>query len=317
MTQKQTDGIKLIHTSSLAEAERLTKEGWEPIECSIDGQSVVGRLNMDHHGKLSHLEGVAVRAYRDHFGACGNGKVQGFVVTGDADADACFAIAALAGMLPHPSRAAEFAAMPWLPKTVVESLTADLGVLAELVNKIDVEPIKYVEELPMSRSGRLLLTWQAMKSGTSDRSAFHSGVDRWRHLTGTQAPEFMIAAAAAEEAGRIETVRHPTRISSMGKVALVECDRWGFDVWYNRHAPCVVWMKPNGEIDIGFPNKEVAEQLLGQGGLKTVLPELNKITGEGWGGREAICGGPRGQRRTWDEGVEISLMLADLIAERL
>jgi hypothetical protein len=255
---------------------------------------------------------VAVRSYRDHFGACKAG-VQGFVVTGDADADATFAIAALAGMLPHPSRAVELETMPWLGT----GITADLTGIAELVNKIDVEPIKYVEELPKSFNGCVLLTWQAMKSGVNDRSAFHAGVDRWRLLTGARPPTHMIAAAGAEEADRIEAATHPSRISSMGKVTLVECTEWGFDVWYNRHSPCVVWMKPDGEIDIGCRDDETAVQLFGDGGLRRTFDELNKITGDGWGGRAAICGGPRGQKRTWDEGVEIALMLQGKIAERL
>ena len=315
MSKTQTDGIRIFHTSNLQKAEQLTKEGWEPVECSIDGQSVVGRFQMDHHGKLSHLEGVAIRAYRDHFGACR--EVQGFVVTGVADADACFAIAALAGMLPHPSRAAEFAAMPWLTKAVVAELTADLSHVANLVNRMDIDPIEHVESVPVSRGGDLLLAWNALKGNVNDRTSFHAGVDRWRMLTDMNAPQFMIRAALSEEAHRIETAHHPVRIASFGKVSLVECPVWGFDIWYKHQTPANIWMKPDGEIDIGCRNEAMAVQLFGEGGLKAVLGELDKVTGKGWGGREAICGGPRGVRRTWEEGVEIALMLQEKIAGRM
>jgi hypothetical protein len=309
--QKQTDGIKIIHTSSLQEAERLTKEGWEPIECSIDGQSVVGRLQMDHHGKLSGLEGVAVRAYRDHFGACSEGKSQGFIVTGVPDEDQTFAIAALSGMLPHPSRAAELAEKPWLG----EWIKGDLTELGELINRIDTDPIRYIEELPLSHNGQLLLAWGGMRSRWNDRTSLHAGVDRWRHLTSPWAPAHMIKAAAAEEASRLEQALHPTRISSMGKVTLVECNVYGLDVWYKHHSPCVVHLKVDGEIDVGVKDEETAVRLFGTTGLREVFGELDKITGKGWGGRIAICGGPRGVRRTWDEGVEIALALAKWISE--
>lgn len=85
--------IVIKHVNTTVEAIELLEQGYCPVECSIGGESIVDELSMDHHGVLSHLEGVAVRAYRDYFGV--RKSDPRFVVTGAADADATFAIAAL------------------------------------------------------------------------------------------------------------------------------------------------------------------------------------------------------------------------------
>lgn len=310
MSNSKNKGIKIIHTSSLEEAQRLTKEGWEPIECSIGGQSVVGRLKMDHHGELSHLEGVAVRAYRDHFGACAGSAVQGFVVTGDADADATFAIAALAGELPHPSREAEFAEAPgWLKG----AMTTDLQILADIVNKMDTDPIEWRTILPSSYVGQMLLTWQALSSGTEDRTAFHAGVDRWRLLTGPKAPKSFIEASGLEEEQRIKRARELDRVEHLGAVTVLLSRVWGFDVWYFDLTPVVLAMNPaNNSITVGVRSVEMAEKMFGPGGLKNVFPELDKIAA-GWGGREAIGGSPRGVEMTWDQAMEAGKIVASKV----
>ena len=62
--------LDLQFTNDIKEAQRFCDLGYEPIECAF-GQygSVMGPLNMDHHGTESHREGVAIRACRDHYGA--------------------------------------------------------------------------------------------------------------------------------------------------------------------------------------------------------------------------------------------------------
>ena len=83
--------MKIYHSNDPQEIEHMLDEGYEPVECSIGGRSIVGDLQMDHHGELSHLTGVAIRAY-ENYGARKDDPR--FVVTGAADADATFAIAA-------------------------------------------------------------------------------------------------------------------------------------------------------------------------------------------------------------------------------
>lgn len=301
---KSSNGVRIIHTNSHEEARRLTKEGWEPVECAFgtDG-SVLGRLAMDHHGSESHREGVAVRAYRDHFGACRD--VQGFVVTGAADADATFAIASLAGLLPHPSRGAEFERAP---AHIRDAMVRDITGLARLVNQTDIDPISVVSDLPNTPEGRLLLLFHVLSSHTEDRSAFHAGVDHWRLLTGPRPPDALIEAAAAEEVRRIADASDG-RFDGVGGITVVQSPVWGFDVWYANYSPVVVALNPNANnITVGVRSVELAEKFFGAGGLKNVFPKL----GEGWGGREAIGGSPRGKVMTWEDALAAAKVIAGL-----
>lgn len=292
-TGKQTKGIRLIHTSNADFARQMASDGWCPIECSFGSGSVMDALCMDHHGSESHREGVALRAYRDHFAACKE-RAQ-FIVTGAADADATFAIAALAGLLPHPSREEEFTdSPPWIKA----AMTADLSKLAATVNTVDIDPISnQVIELP---HGELVLLWNQLSSGCEDRSAFHAGVDRWRFLTGSRAPKALLDSVKDTEALRVTESRKAELHFKSQFVACVESPVWGFDVWYQEHAPCVL-AYVDGSVTIGCRDDEMAEMLFGPGGLKNVFEKLQP---EGWGGRETIGGGPRG----------VTLTVADTIA---
>ena len=55
------------------------------------------------------------------------------------------------------------------------------------------------------------------------------------------------------------------------------------------------WVEGRGQVTVGCPNIEVAEALFGEGGLKNLFAELEP---EGWGGREAVGGSPRGLKLT-------------------
>ena len=296
--------ISIFFAKNWLEADAARQAGAEPIECSFgsDG-SVVGSLYMDHHGAYSDLEGVALRAYRDHFGARKDDPR--FVVTGAADADACFCIAALAGILPHPSREAELASAP---PPVKASGTRDLTALADLVNRMDTAPIGI--RLEESEEGTLLLLWNQLASSAQDETAFHGGVDRWRNLLG-RAPKALLAAAKTEEAARVTEARQAQVTKVSDKVALVESPAWGFDVWYAEQAPIIVaYVASNGNVTIGCPDVATAEKLLGPGGLKNVFPKLEPA---GWGGRESIGGSPRGQKLTREQALAAAQAIAALV----
>lgn len=293
--------IEIIWTADKAEADRLAGLGYEPVECSFGHfGSSLGLLVMDHHGAESHREGVAIRAYRDHFGALR--KVPWFVVTGAADADACFAIAALCGLLPHPSRAAEFETAP---PPVKAAGTRDLTKLAELVNRVDTAPIGV--RLEETEDGVLLLLWNQIASSAQDATAFHAGVDRWRCLLG-RAPQALLAAAKTEEATRVAEARKAEVTKVSDCVAVVESPVWGFDVWYAEVAPVIVaFVAANGNVTVGAPDTETAERLFGPGGLKNVFPRLEP---QGWGGRETIGGSPRGMKLTREQAVAAAAVIA-------
>ncbi|MCX6723173.1 MAG: hypothetical protein NT094_03890 [Candidatus Staskawiczbacteria bacterium] len=289
---------------TLEEVRAAMSRGYEPIECAfgIDG-SVMGEFKMDHHGEHSALEGVALRAYRDYFGACRENPR--FVVTGAADADACFAIAALAGILPHPSREAELASAP---PSIKAAGTRDLSVLAELVNRVDTAPIGV--HLADSDEGVLLLFWNQLASSFQDSVAFYSGVDRWRMLL-SRAPQALLAAAKAEEAYCVELASQAPMVVTDG-VLFVESQVWGFDVWYEKANVVAAYVASNGNVTIGCPNVETAERLFGPGGLKLIFDRLEP---KGWGGREAIGGSPRGQKLTREQALAAAGVIARAIIQ--
>ena len=106
-------------------------------------------------------------------------------------------------------------------------------------------------------------------------------------------------------------------------VGYIESTTWGFDVWYGRqtdHAAntpegwrfgvVLARVANTGAITIGSPNKAVAEAVFGEGGLKNVFPHLPR---EGWGGREAIGGSPRGEKMSVEELVQAAEKVKSLI----
>lgn len=300
---KNSQSLQIVHTSNLVVARELAARGFCPIECSIGGESVIDSLAMDHHGAESHREGVALRAYRDHFGVRMDDPR--FVVTGAGDADATFAIAALCGLLPHPSRAAEFEKAP---PPVKASGTKDISTLAALVNKVDTAPIGV--RLEETEEGSMLLLWNQLGSGAQDSTSFHAGVDRWRCLLG-RAPNALLEAAKAEEANRVAEARKAEVIRISEKVAVVESAAWGFDVWYAEAAPIIVaYVASNGNVTVGVRDAEAAERFFGPGGLKNVF---GKLQPQGWGGREAIGGSPRGAKLTREDALVAAKAVTEAI----
>ena len=297
------------HSNNVNEIKRLTDDGYEPVECSIDGASVVGPLTMDHHGEFGHLEGVAVRAYRDHFGA--RAEDPRFVTTGAPDADQSFAIAALAGMLPHPSRAAEFGEKT--PQWLVAAMTADLTRLSKVVNQQDIDPIPGLVELPTFKEGRQLLLFQQLSAGKEDAVAAYAAVNSWRLLTGPRCPEALLEAVAAGEEARIADARDKLDnvLSLNDCVTVVSSKVWGFDVWYHDYSPVIVALNPHtNAITVGAKSAAVAEELFGPGGLKKVYATEDF---EGWGGHPWVGGSTRGRKYDWGETLAYASKISDLI----
>jgi hypothetical protein len=299
--------LQIIHVSDKTAAETLRDAGYCPVECSFGHLgSVVDNLKMDHHGALSHLTGVAVRAYTELFGARKDDPR--FVVTGAADADMTFAIASLIGILPHPSRAEEFASAPPPVKT---SMARDLGTLAALVNQVDIAPIGV--RLEESDEGCTLLLWNQLSGSVQDATAVYGGVDRWRTLLAGRPLKALLAATKQEESDRVAVARQAKVERVSEQVVLVESAAWGFDVWYAEHAPVVVALTPNQNVTIGCPDNVTAERLLGQGGLKSIFDQLKP---EGWGGRESIGGSPRGAKLTREQALEAARTIAGFVTRQ-
>ena len=291
----------------------LVAEGFCPVECSFGNQSIIDDLMMDHHGQYSNLESVAVRAYRDHFGA--RAEDMRFVIN-HIDADCIFAIASLAGLLPHPQ--SKYATT--LPVFKQAIWKQDMLPLAETIGVIDVDPIgRDVISMPF---GNVLITWNSLFSvGADDELAAVAAVQGWRMLlTSPSAKTFIVAAKDAEAMRRNAALADlQERGSCEGKVMVLRQSRvFGFAEWYQRQPerglatevsgwenPIVVAQTELGNVTFGVPNKDVAEQIFGMGGLMKVFAKLNDLfnlpSGQGFGGREAVGGSPRGRVMNEDE----------------
>jgi hypothetical protein len=313
--------LTLILSNDAAEIKALVAEGFCPIECSIGGESIVDDLMMDHHGKLSHLEPVSIRAYRDHFGT--RAADPRFVTTGAADADACFTAAALAGMLPHPSRVVA----DNVPPPVKAAITCDLTTLADTVARIDVSPIGLdIASLP---GGDMLITWNVMTQGATDTLGFYQGVAMWRTITEKANPAslkpFLDAGKASELARRQAALDDLERCGQViDEMLVLNGSRvFGFSEWYGRneveafesvegwkHPIVIALTERDNNVTIGCPNTQVAESLFGAGGLKNVFAKLQP---EGWGGREAVGGSPRGSKLSFEQVEMAAKVVASLI----
>jgi hypothetical protein len=291
--------LEIQFTHSHKTASKLRDAGFEPIECAF-GQfgSIMGPLNMDHHGTESHREGVAIRACRDHYGERKNDPR--FVVTGAPDADAVVAIIALAGLLPQ------------------HALTQDFY---ELVNAFDVDPIgidlfsqpngtelawfNHIQGMEQSAQGfhqginammRVLTDGltnkerdKTVRSDRARRERAEQGVRALLNLSGHRLSRPVAPFGAVRRAG--DALRDEARI------VVVQSPVWGFDVWY-RMAPVVVsYAERLKKITVGVVDTNTAIELLGPDGLTGVWQEL----GQGWGGRGSIGGSPRGEIQSFED----------------
>ncbi len=296
--------LDIQFTNDIKEAQRFCDLGYEPIECAF-GQygSVMGPLNMDHHGKESYREGVAIRACRDHYGA--RVKDPRFVVTGAPDADAVLAIVALAGLVPNALITAEF---------------------YELVNRFDIDPIGI--DLFEETKGVDLAWFNQIQGLRQSKAGFMKGVAAMTQLLSDG-----VSYAAQEKMQRADESRRRTAIDGVHSVldrrgyplmipkpplgpvrrgVDIELDKarivvthspvWGFDVWY-RIAPIVVSYADRIEkITVGVADTATARQLFGSAGLNVIWPML----GDGWGGRESVGGSPRGVRYCFDDIQDVT-----------
>jgi hypothetical protein len=304
--------ISVFHTHCPAVARQRRDELGEcPIECAFGKESVVDDLSMDHHGALSGLQPVALHAYLDHFGARDGGpgrKPAAFVVTGAADADATFAIATLAGLLPHPSR---------------DEDTRDLTGLANLIGRLDTAPIgvDLTDEKPW---GSLYLAWRTLAGGLPDRAeSFTFGARLWGQLLSPHVPPTAYEGFIEVEHARRQAAKRVSILAKIGPVSVISSGLWGFDVWFGRRPKAGAvdavsgWSRPiivayagrPKQITLACPSLAVAEALFGPGGLLNVYPLL----GPGWGGREGVGGSPRGKAMEEEDAKRAAGIIVDCV----
>lgn len=184
---------------------------------------------LDHHGRMSHLESVAIRAYRDFFAAR---EADPRFVVNHIDADSIFAVAALAGLLPHPQ--SKYAAS--LPVFLQKTWLQDLLPLAETIAVMDTDPIG--RDVLSMDFGAILITWEALfGANASDELAAYAAVEGWRRLLTQPSTKAFVAAAEKAEAERRDQALADLaeRGTKTGKVMAICNSRvFGFAEWYDR-----------------------------------------------------------------------------------
>lgn len=300
--------LKIVIANTPGQARRWLKRGYTPIECSFGPDSVVDDLTLDHHGSLSHLEGVALRAYRDHYGK--RRAKPWFVVAGFPDEDACFAMASTAGILPHPSLADHF---PDAPPQMARIARQNLFHVAETINRVDINPDLAIT-LVDTFFGRLVLSWRQQAHPTCrDPLSWYGGVDRWRSLLTAQTDD-MINVAADSQEDRLEEVGSARSVEISKRVVTVDLSTLGpnssyYRVWLSRYPVLVAFIGgPTGLGTCSFVIRDTAtaDQLFGTGGLTNHYPHL---TPGGCGGRGIIGGSDRDHFVDWKTAVDFGRQL--------
>ncbi len=289
-THSQRPTLSIVWTTHPDVARLKRDEGFCPVECSFGDESVLDSLAMDHHGRESGREPVSIRAWRDHRGA--RAADPRFVVTGSADADATFAIAALAGMLPDAS-----------------SGMSSINDLARCIGEMDMDPFQRpAGDDPV---GLTVLLHNRLASPIQDASSFHAGIERWRWILLNRDLNPWLELVRSSEAER-RTLAAAAHIELLGpEVAVVQSPVWGWDVWYAQVRPIIVaHVESARRISIGCRDIATANALLGNGGLLRVFPELEP---QGWGGRETIGGSPRGIPFELNDAMKIGHQVQTMI----
>ncbi len=313
--------LEIILASTLEDAKKLLEQGYCPVEVSFGGENVIDELMLDHHGMMSYMDSVAIRAYRDFYGK----RVDDprFVIN-HVDADCIFAVAALAGLLPHTTHPKKFVAPEW---------EQNLLPLAETIATIDTDPIG--RNVLTMAYGPHLVTWNALfGNGARTELEAIAGVQGWITLLTSRNAETFLCTACKTEESRIqqalldEIERGQEIPLPLGTLLRIKGSRmFGFDVWYGRqselggvneitgwkHPVVVSLVDQQRNVTFACPNKEVAEQLFGDGGLKNVFTKLNETYNTtGFGGRETIGGSPRNKVISYEEFDDYLKVISEL-----
>ena len=336
------DSLLVELTNDYASILHLVAQGWCPIECSIDGgrdgpRSIVDELEMDHHLERSNLDPPSLRAYQMHFGARRDDPR--FVVTGRADADACFAIAALAGLLPHPTTEPPpgFNGISWF------SRCDQTDHLSQVIAEADLGR-SYEARKQFPNAANLLATWNGLMTFGNNQyttAGLRLGVGLWQALTMGLISESMayagsgirngIASIARSELGR--AMEHQVNQPTNDGVLLIESQGANDDfLMWHQHFPsssdapkttAAAWIHPVVVVydqvakccTVSCPNPDVAAELFGVGGLLNVYEHLPPSR---WGGRQDKGGSPRGVKLSVETAIQATEYLrARLVASQI
>ncbi len=277
---------ELRYAQNMEEALKALEEGFEPVECSFGPDSVIGKYKLDHHGKYSGEEAVSVKAAKL---ALAGERCDRFVVTGAADCDQSYAIAALSG---------------YIPINIDEAMA---------IAEVDMDQIG--KDMTSERYLRILLFDQKTLNLPNCLESTQEALFEFTNIFNGDYSDTDINEAVKNEIERRERVKADIKAIKPGKIALVSTSSRGFDVWY-KCAPIVVeFFEPKSTITLGVCPKNGPNgyksglDILGSEGLKTIYP----ILGEGWGGRETIGGSPRDLKMTFQDARRAYRMLKRIL----
>lgn len=305
--------IQVVYTEVPAEIRDLRASGFCPVDVSFaDGSSIVDELRVNKNGIFKFAGGLASRVYGNLFGE--RSSDPRFVVNRSADAFICFLIAALAGVLPHPLRAAR---LPHLRKVFPwrNGGFGDFTALADLIDRAYIHarlprlerelygaPLIMWHEMAAIRLD--LLSWYLNHWASTEPLAYCSGVDRWRILTEDEPLRVRLEMAGPLPA--YCATRWGSAIKLSKDIAFIQPHTFtGAAWWENACRVAVVYWRDTQELRIRCASTFDAELVFGEGGLHKVYPEL----GSGWDG-SASHGGPK-------HGTVLDRDAAEAVANKL
>lgn len=279
------DRLEIRYARTVEEAEAGRDHGFEPIECSFGLRSVVGPLQLDHHGSLAGEEPVSLKAAKIMLqnGGGERSPLQGlsqiarrFQFAGMPDPDSVYAALVLSGVI-TPS--------------------LEIG---RAIGELDLDPIgvdrttePYVRNPAFEMHGVPSLSLEGFKK------ALEVGA---RVFDAEPLPQSLRDKALDYERKRIEAARRSV-VRMDGATLFAVSDDPSRDVWHRR-APVVVQYKPTlGVITLSGCTRLGAQRLgtssvfdrFGDEGLKPLYKILDETLGAAEsGGRPDIGGSPRG-----------------------
>jgi hypothetical protein len=293
--------IEILYAPTLEQATLALEAGYEPVECSFGRESVVGEYVLDHHGKYSAEEAVSTKAAKL---ASDGIKLNRFVVTGAADTDQMYAVAALAGAIPIRMEDAE---------AIAEMDVDPIGrnILDERYVRVLLHKQEYLDSTNGQKSSVRSLAAAIRIFSPGDYLYAHD----WFHW------DYM--EAILREKYQRKNALGAVRDRVPGKVALVSGQVGpAWNDWYTQ-APIVVAYVANQErVTVGLcPKKggilsdKSGFDILGDKGLLTFIPSLNQIVA-GWGGRPDVIGSPRNQKMSLEGAAEVYEMIKKVVADQ-
>ncbi|MDP1695162.1 MAG: hypothetical protein Q8L34_06510 [Candidatus Woesearchaeota archaeon] len=295
--------MDVLYATTLAEAEAARDAGYEPVECSFNSVSVLGPLRLDHHGALSYNPPVSLQAA--HLASDPSFQSpQGYVVTGQPDADAIYALLVLAKEIPPFAPIAEAIAD-------LDSDPVGVNQLQGFYCRIPAFRMQFTPRYDIGSYLEALAIGQEVfhPKPLSDRDALHAEYFEQRRFR---------AAINAQQ-------------HIADDVVFVQSDVDSRDIWHDSFASLVVQFKPASGV-ITFSGclpaavdrlqkqkgrqRATVYQLLGDQGLYSFFPKLEPLLGSGSGGRPTIGGSPRGMSYTYDQAHITYQLLRQHVSQR-